>query len=99
MHSIVHDEDPTQGYDAGQTRSSQDQDPAQQDQEKSAATSFNSQNTKTTVCQFSDDQPTLQHCLSSNQISKDLKNPGNVISTHGPSHQGLRTLLMVHTAR
>ena len=89
VHSLAYDDDPTQKHKAGQTRSSQAQDSAQKDQGKPTAALFNSQNNKATVFQFSIEQPTLQHCLSSNQMSHDLNNAGNIISTHGPSHQGL----------
>ena len=43
-------------------------------------------------------QPTLHHHLSLNQTSQDLRNQGNNIYVHGPSHQGPRTMLIVHAA-
>ena len=43
------------------------------------------------------DQPTLQHDPSLNHGDLDLTNHGDVISIHGPSHKGPRTMLKVHT--
>ena len=44
------------------------------------------------------DRPTLPRGLSLNQGDMEPKNHGNVISIHGPRHQGLRTMIVVHTA-
>ena len=44
------------------------------------------------------DQPTLPRALSLNQGDLEPKNYGYVISIHGTSHQGARTMIVVHTA-
>ena len=50
------------------------------------------QHSRTTV-----DQPTLHNMWRPNLCTKDLDNRRNDILVHGPSDQGPRTLLMIHT--
>ena len=97
VHSSTHDDNPTQNHEENKKRANQVQVPTQEEQGKPTATSNNSLINKVTDCQYSDDQATLQHCLNINQMHPGRNQPRSVISTHGSSHQGPRTLLMIHT--
>ena len=44
------------------------------------------------------DQPTLPRGLSINQGDLEPNNHENVIFIHGPSHEGKKTMIVVHTA-
>lgn len=55
-------------------------------------TQTEAQTTKQPFCQL-----TMQNTWSSNWCTKRLENPRGITSIHGPSSQGPRTTLMIHT--
>ena len=89
-HSTHKDEDHTknQGYHTKNNTANPHTHQNAQEEQKTAA----GQNSKTPA-----DQLTLQRGLSLNQGDLGPNNHGNVISIHGPSHQGPRSMLEAHT--
>ena len=85
--------EPTSEMNSTAATNSQNTKEPQQIRERTAADRKTIANKEPSAC-----QPTLQHHQSHNQMNQDLSNQGNITSVHGASHQGPRTMLIVHTA-